>query len=340
MMARMDLSRPVFVTVFERFYLMANVIVFAWLALGASELFRRWPRWLVLGFVGIAIVVQLGINWQAESQRGNRVFIEFAQALLEPLPPHALLLTRGDLMVNVIRYAQLGERARPDVVSLDLELLAAPWFERILHTYYSQISFPGSIFVLDPHAQHPRSYTLLQLVDANIGQRSIFLNLSDTGPAYTELQQKYDLIPMGLVRAVRPKSDLDLTQLQTQRPSFVTYAQAIHFSQTPPPRWEALIFHEVESMDGLYGNFLLSQAFVHHNDSTLFAEAARVLLQVTLTHPRAFAFKNLGMAYYNQILQHPELAHQATQAWQTYLSYNEADPDIATIRRLLSQISK
>lgn len=52
----------------------------------------------------------------------------YAESALRSLPPHAVLLTVGDIHLTVLRAAQVCRRVRPDVIHLDREVSWYPWF--------------------------------------------------------------------------------------------------------------------------------------------------------------------------------------------------------------------
>jgi len=68
-----------------------------------------------------------------------------AQAqLLAELPPDALVLTNSDEQTFPLWYAQMVERARPDVAVVDVRLLGWPWYRPQLPSRYPGLAVPAT----------------------------------------------------------------------------------------------------------------------------------------------------------------------------------------------------
>ena len=67
-------------------------------------------------------VIQLR-NFSICDESNNYLVHDFAQSLLNSMPKNALVLTKGDLPTNTMRYLHLCENIRPDLDVLDQEIL-------------------------------------------------------------------------------------------------------------------------------------------------------------------------------------------------------------------------
>jgi hypothetical protein len=72
------------------------------------------------------------------AQRHSLAVRDYARAILRPLPRDALLLTKGDLNINAIRYVQRAEAFRADVVLFDLAIGTYEW-----HVADPRVRIPG-----------------------------------------------------------------------------------------------------------------------------------------------------------------------------------------------------
>jgi Protein O-mannosyl-transferase TMEM260-like len=100
-----------------------------WAGMGAMELARRL-RWVpVAGLAATGIPILL--NWSAVTRRAAPeagLSREVAVALLEPLPPHAVLFVAGDNDSYPLWYAQQALGLRRDVTVVTRPLLGARWY--------------------------------------------------------------------------------------------------------------------------------------------------------------------------------------------------------------------
>lgn len=58
------------------------------------------------------MAAQIGRNYDARDESSNTHVRDFGANLLEPLPPDSILLVRGDLPGNAVRYLQTCEGMR------------------------------------------------------------------------------------------------------------------------------------------------------------------------------------------------------------------------------------
>jgi hypothetical protein len=100
-----------------------------WAAMGAMVLARRFAMPALVGAAVAALPVAL--NWSAVNRRAEpeaSLPREVAAALLDELPPRAVLFVAGDNDSYPLWYAQRVEGRRRDVTIVTMPLLAAPWY--------------------------------------------------------------------------------------------------------------------------------------------------------------------------------------------------------------------
>lgn len=125
----------------DYFYVASFVAWGVWVAIGAAEVARRLVRragvegWSA-GYAVLAVaVVPLALNFTTASRRGvaDETFArDFAEALLQSVPPGGILFTFGDNDTFPLWHAQAVDGVRRDVTVVCLALAETPWYMRQL----------------------------------------------------------------------------------------------------------------------------------------------------------------------------------------------------------------
>jgi hypothetical protein len=105
-----------------------------WSGFGAARLAKRFRVPPSLG-IGVA-ALPIALNWSAVNRRTEPeagMARELASALLEPLPPRAVLFVSGDNDTYPLWYLQTVEGVRRDVTVVTIPLLGAEWYVAELH---------------------------------------------------------------------------------------------------------------------------------------------------------------------------------------------------------------
>jgi hypothetical protein len=106
--------------------------------MGAVALAKRFRLPAAAGCIVAALPIAL--NWSAVTRRAEPEALlprAVARALLEPLPPRAVLFVSGDNDTYPLWYAQQVEHLRRDVVVITLPLLGAQWYVEELRRRYA-----------------------------------------------------------------------------------------------------------------------------------------------------------------------------------------------------------
>lgn len=181
-MANFPIEKDLWQEILSRFWQQANVLISVWIGLGVAELISWIPndrRIFILASQTLVMILaglQVGLNYKKEDQSRNRLFQEFGMAVLQNLPKDSMVITRGDVWVNTIRYLQLCENVRPDVACLDAELLQAEWFKHRMAIYYPAIVIPGRVYRAETSKADSEFYSLEDIITTNLGRRTVFVN--------------------------------------------------------------------------------------------------------------------------------------------------------------------
>ncbi|KAM7321640.1 hypothetical protein ACRRTK_019732 [Alexandromys fortis] len=135
----------------ERFWMQSNAVVAVLAGLGlatlVSEAHRvlnchgtRYLEWLS---AALFVAYQIYSNYSICDQRTNNVIDQFARNLLDSMPRDAIILLRGDLPGNSLRYLHYCEGLRPDVSLVDQEMLTYDWYLPKMARHLPGVRFPG-----------------------------------------------------------------------------------------------------------------------------------------------------------------------------------------------------
>ncbi|XP_053142782.1 transmembrane protein 260 isoform X2 [Hemicordylus capensis] len=151
--ANLDISKPLFMGVVERFWMQSNAVLAVLAGLGLSSLFSlgetlvengrvlHFLEWLV---AAVLVTGQIYSNYSVCDQSSNYVVDQFARNILSSMPPNAIVLLRGDLPGNSLRYLHYCEGVRPDVSLVDQEMMTYHWYLPKLAKHLPGVFFPGN----------------------------------------------------------------------------------------------------------------------------------------------------------------------------------------------------
>nr|XP_051678877.1 transmembrane protein 260 isoform X2 [Oryctolagus cuniculus] len=150
--ANLDISKPLFMGVVERFWMQSNAVVAVLAGVGLAALVSESSR--VLNSSGLQclewlsttlfVVYQIYCNYSICDQRTNYVIDKFAKNLLASMPRDAILLLRGDLPGNSLRYMHYCEGLRPDLSLVDQEMMTYEWYLPKMAEHLPGVRFPGN----------------------------------------------------------------------------------------------------------------------------------------------------------------------------------------------------
>lgn len=155
-------------------------------------------------------------KWFSSSDQSDAYYFQnYANALLSPLPPNSLLLINYDMQWTSVRYMQMCEGLRPDVIVINLSMMTYSWFQYKRHLY-PNISFPAGFHSYQDSSsvKSGLAFTLSQFVGANIDRMPIYLSgkLSFSDQLFHQL---YEHVPIGLVSQILPKDQVPKVDVYT-----------------------------------------------------------------------------------------------------------------------------
>nr|XP_058915480.1 transmembrane protein 260 isoform X2 [Kogia breviceps] len=150
--ANLDISKPLFMGVVERFWMQSNAVVAVLAGIGLAALVSESNR--VLNTNGLQclewlsatlfVIYQIYSNYSICDQRTNYVIDKFAKNLLASMPHDAIILLRGDLPGNSLRYMHYCEGLRPDISLVDQEMMTYEWYLPKMAKHLPGVKFPGN----------------------------------------------------------------------------------------------------------------------------------------------------------------------------------------------------
>jgi hypothetical protein len=331
-LANLPIGNPLFLGVQERFWQMPGLIVAALAGLGAAALLQRSPAWLkgAPAAAALLVLLQAGLHYARQDRSDAWEFRDYGRALLEPLPAGALLLARGDLIINTLHYAQLVDGFRTDVRVVDLERITYPWMTPVLAVRMPDVLLPGGRL-------GPDGFTLRDLIIANEGARPLFL-AGNLAAWEGDVASGWVSWPWGMTSRLLPAG----SEVDTGEWMLASQAALPAFPLPPPSRrdprsWSRVVWHD--AVGARHSRVVrILELGISSDDRELLSLAARELQAIVDQHPDAtpLAWKNLGIAWGRLAAWEPALEQQMRAAWSEYVARGDAsDPQMPAIRLLL-----
>ncbi|XP_005724090.1 transmembrane protein 260 isoform X3 [Pundamilia nyererei] len=208
--ANLDISRPLLLGVVERFWLQSDAAVCVLAGLGLSRTLAGLERrlgygglWKTTGWVFTAALLahMVHTNHRECDQSGNTVVERFGRELLASFSKDSIILTRGDLPGNSLRYLHYCQGVRPDVRLVDQEMMTYAWYVAKLAQHHPGIHFPGRWW--DPvNPEEKGTFSLDQFLSRNT-QRDVFacIGLPDGDLSW---EHSYSRWPLGVCDYLAP----------------------------------------------------------------------------------------------------------------------------------------
>ncbi len=334
LLANLPLSDPLFLHVQSRFWLMPSLLVCAWAGLGFAALaphLRRTAMPMAIGLVGL----QAGLHYRDRDQSGAREFLDYGTSLLRAMPRDALLLARGDLIVNTLQYAQQVEGIRRDVAVLDLERLSYPWMARVVASRLPGVTLPGD--VLAPG--RVGGYSLAELVQANADGRRVLL-AGNLKPEEGDVSERYDRWPLGIAEVLVPHGRrMDTTSWLRESEAALPHMALPAVRHRRPGTWSRVVWHDYWEARHRRGVKML-EIGIALDDPDWTRRAAVVLVGVADGNAEGspLVYRNLGLAYAQLWRRDGAYEPLMRRAWERYLVTGDSlDPQMAAIRNVLRQ---
>jgi hypothetical protein len=232
-LSNLPLSDKLLYGVHQRFWMQPNILLFIWIGIGINGIILFFTDFvlskspsilknglkflLLLGAVFLSFQ-QYTKNYELSNQSDAIYFHNYAKAILSPLPANSILLVNYDQQWTSIRYLQICEKYRPDIITLQLSMMSYKWFEEKRSLYSNilfdnstqkslSINFPGTYLTYQgsPMVEKENAFTLISFLKSNMitFKNHIYLG-GKLGHFDIQLNEHYELIPIGLVSQFFP----------------------------------------------------------------------------------------------------------------------------------------
>lgn len=337
-LANLPMDRPLIHGVVSRFWQVPTLIVCAWAGLGLAALTNARTRIAAAASI-VLVALQIGVNGRGLDQRQNWVVHDFAESMLRAVPAKALLITRGDLILNSARYLQAGEQFRPDVRMLDQEMLTYRWMKRQVAQLMPDVVLPGTHF----HVSDPGAYSLRQLVDANIGAHPVFI-CGGVKDGETSLEGVYQLWPHGTCDRVLPtNAPVDFAEWTRTSGAGLPVFRPGSNPDPASDSWERVAWDDYWESRHRRAFTMLTQGIATPGNLALFEEAAAIIERLLADNPETppYYYKNLGIAYSRLVEKRPDAARRGIDLWRRYLAVAPStDAQVPAIRAGIDELER
>jgi hypothetical protein len=315
-------------TVQDRFWQQAALLAAALMGAGLREATERVGRaGRVLGPVvalGTAAAMA-AVHFAAADHRGRSFFRDYGRAILDPLPPRAILLITSDEAVGAVRYLQEVEGARRDVRVLPTGQVTRPWFRSQAERL--GVGLPAG-----------ESFTARAFLDANVPQAPVFV--VNRVPWLATLEEAYALWPVGFVEELTPKAaPPPLAEWVRRVDDAHARFDARVGERFPPGSWERYVAGNAAKLDQRFSLALPRAAGMAADRE----DAARAIVHGLTAYvarqssPDAVAHKNLGVAWQLLAGVDPGAPAEMARHWTIALELQPNDPDREAMRALIER---
>eukprot|EP01062_Namystynia_karyoxenos_P058608 TRINITY_DN50128_c0_g1_i1.p1 TRINITY_DN50128_c0_g1~~TRINITY_DN50128_c0_g1_i1.p1 ORF type:complete len:772 (+),score=198.07 TRINITY_DN50128_c0_g1_i1:101-2416(+) len=301
----------------------------------------RWSQGMLACLIAVSIAaVQIWTNYDEMDQAGNFVVRDYGRAILGPLPKGAVLLTKGDLMINSARYVQTIDGFRKDVRIVDQEMMTYTWYVTNLKIVYPELRFPGEYY----YPNRPNTFDIARLFAANRKKKFFLAHGFKEGD--NSWQGKYDAWPFGVIQKVaRARGDADVGAALVRE--FLRETQGAlpppsEFTLPPPGKYASHTWEVVVESDYWQAwhsrSYLLLNWYtkLHEKDPNNLDTGApqyvalkeaidgfRTIVNVTHDYPpNGIALRNLGVALQGLGKYHPQdlsIVREMRDAFRSYV---------------------
>jgi hypothetical protein len=339
--------------VLGRFCIQSDLLVAIAAGLGLASLLQRLGSpWRRLAPVGVGAVFAIGVAVHAgqASGRNNTVYRDFVTTAFAAVPPNAIVLTTmGDDVTGSVFYLHDVEKLRPDIIHLDSDYLAEPWYVARQRRAHRDVYLPEGTY-------GTRGWNIRQLLDGNPNRP--FVVIGQIGDWDQSWKDGYKLAVYGLVRSLLRKNQFPSYEEWVERDRQVIAGYDITVAlHAPDESWEKALGQRV--LDTQVGRARLALAYAHkRGDAAEPTRIALVILEDLVAKSggdeqlkiaawpglRKFelgpmVWKNLGMAYQFLSSSDDTYAQRFAVACARFVATADAnDPDLPAAHQFLQQM--
>ena len=323
-----------------RFWQQPAVLLAALCGGGVALLERRAPASVPRGALWAAVAAVLLVpvpgRFVAMDRHTSTLVRSYGSEILRAAPHGALLVTKGDLITNTVRYLQAVEHVRPDVRVVDQELLGYAWLRPQIERAHPEVVIPGDRYM--PGA--PDAFTIKDLFDANYGHAPILV-CGGIKPGDTSSDATYGRWPFGLCERVQcgdAPVDVDAWIEDSRRA-----LPAIDFRGQPHPdgSWEGIVWGDCWEVRQARAAHLIALAGGDPGRRRFLGIAAGILEGIVDENPDVppHVYRNLATALGRQGFETADQRARAASAWRRYLEIGpKDDPQRAAIEKEIARL--
>jgi hypothetical protein len=308
----------------------------------------HWQRLLPVA-VGTMFVLGIAASAGRSSARNNTVYRDFITSAFTSLAPGSILITSmGDDVTGAVFYFHEVEGLRGDVVHLDSDYLAKPWYTARKRRLHPEVYLPDG-----GYGSH--GWNLKHLLDGNPNRPIVFLgHLDDWDHSW---QDGYKVTALGLCRVLVRASEFPDYEAWAARDRLAigTY-DVTPALRAPDESWERALGQRILDAQIGRAHLALLYGYARH-DATQPAGFARQLLEDVVA--KSGGDEALGIGSWAQVRRldtSPALWKDLGLAYQALASSDEAyiqkfaiscsrfvararpdDPDLPAARKYLAE---
>ncbi|KAM3870777.1 protein O-mannosyl-transferase TMEM260 [Diretmus argenteus] len=351
--ANLDISKPLLLGVVERFWLQSDAVVCVLAGLGLSWTHTGLERWLGHGGVWkttgwvftVALLVHMVHSNRRECDQSSNIVVEsFGREVLASVPADSIILTRGDLPGNSLRYLHYCQGVRPDVRLVDQEMMTYTWYVSKLRQHHPGVHFPGRLWDRG-HPEEKDAFSLQQFLSHNT-QRDVIacIGLPDGDPSW---ERSFSRWPLGVCDYLVPAHRHFHPEEWAQHTRNI-YNWSEPHSSFHPGSWEHVANEEMwqARMKTAFFLFDLAEKMQGEGKARLFELSYTLYKEIVEGHPDYPPNwdKNLALAC-ERLLRSGHRGHSpdslltcSTQHFTLYLEKEPTDPQAPAIRSAITHL--
>lgn len=351
--ANLDIDQPLMLGVVERFWLQSDaaVCVLAGLGLRGTHRELEWRLshgglWKTTGWLlTAALLAHMGhSNLRKCDLRENRVVERFGREILASVPKDSIILTRGDLPGNSMRYLHYCQGVRPDVWLVDQEMMTYSWYVAKLGRHHHGVRYPGRWW--DPaQTKKKDTFSLEQFLSHN-SQRDVLacIGLPEGDPSW---EHSFSRWPLGVCDYLVPiQREFEPEEWSRRTRNLYNWSEPHNSSH--PSSWERVANEEMwqARMKTAFFLFDLAERMQGEGKARLFELSYTLYKEIVEAHsdyPPNWD-KNLALAC-DRLLRTGHRGYSADslmacsiQHFTLYLQKDATDPQTPAIQLAISRL--
>eukprot|EP00004_Rigifila_ramosa_P007806 TRINITY_DN18996_c0_g1_i1.p1 TRINITY_DN18996_c0_g1~~TRINITY_DN18996_c0_g1_i1.p1 ORF type:complete len:706 (-),score=171.02 TRINITY_DN18996_c0_g1_i1:14-2131(-) len=344
-LANLPHDNPLMMGVQARFYPQANIQFFIWIGVGIAFLRNKLPDGTGRIFCVIIVLSQIILGWKINDNSQNWISLDYGKEILDPLPHGALLLTRGDLSTNSVRYLKFCENYRTDVTILDMEMMSWDWYGDMQLQNTPNVKFPGHHY----HVSQPRTFNISRFLSANLDRFPGIYVSGGLKEGDNSAAKTHDMWAHGMTTRVYPagvRPDLDQWEKDSRAAAPDLKKWKLKLGTPVPDSWEANVEAKLQAAFESRGYETLMLAIAKNDDVVLarisaMAYDTEIIPNFTEPIP-ANVYKNAGIAF-SKLVNTPDqtwAVQKMIEYWTKFLELDNKDPQREQIIKAITDFKE